>query len=81
MTLQEFHSLWELLLDALCSGNKPQIAHSALTFVYYWYSFMPLARGTAVTGYVTLLAIFLAADMPITAYIPKVHLLLSLLLS
>ncbi len=33
---------------------------------------MPLARGTAVTGYITLLAIFLAADMPITSYIPKV---------
>ena len=35
---------------------------------------MPLARGTAVTGYITLLAIFLAADMPITSYIPKVTL-------
>lgn len=40
--------------------------------MYYWYNFMPLARGTAVTGYITLLAIFLAADMPITSYIPKV---------
>ena len=38
----------------------------------YCYNFMPLAQGTAVTGYITLLAIFLAADMPITAYIPKV---------
>ncbi len=69
---QEFHALWELLLEALTSGNKPQIAHAALTYVYYWYNFMPLARGTAVTGYITLLAIFLAADMPITSYIPKV---------
>ncbi|DBA80252.1 hypothetical protein WJX79_002480 [Trebouxia sp. C0005] len=68
---QEFHALWELLLEALTSGNKPQIAHAALTYAYYWYNFMPLARGTAVTGYITLLAIFLAADMPITSYIPK----------
>ena len=37
---------------------------------------MPLARGTAVTGYITLLAIFLAADMPITSYIPKVSFLM-----
>lgn len=59
-------------MEALCAGHKPQIAHAALTYVYYWYNFMPLARGTAVTGYITLLAIFLAADMPITSFIPKV---------
>ena len=36
------------------------------------YNFMPLARGTAAVGYLTLLAIFLAADMPVTTQIPKV---------
>lgn len=60
-------------MQALASGHKPQTAHAALTYVYYWYNFMPLARGTAVTGYITLLAIFLAADMPITSFIPKVR--------
>lgn len=60
-------------MQALAAEHKPLIAHAALTYVYYWYNFMPLARGTAVTGYITLLAIFLAADMPITAFIPKVH--------
>ena len=35
------------------------------------YNFMPLARGTAAVGYLTLLAVFLAADMPIAAHIPK----------
>ena len=59
-------------MEALSGGHKPQIAHAALTFVYYWYNFMPLARGTAVAGYITLLAVFLAADMPITSFIPKV---------
>ncbi|KAL3145349.1 hypothetical protein ABBQ38_001606 [Trebouxia sp. C0009 RCD-2024] len=68
---QEFQELWEGLMQALAGGHKPLIAHAALTYVYYWYNFMPLARGTAVTGYITLLAIFLAADMPITAFIPK----------
>lgn len=58
-------------MDALTRGDKPRTAHAALTYVYYWYNFMPLARGTAVTGYITLLAIFLAADMPITSFIPK----------
>lgn len=71
--LQEFQELWENLMQALAGGHKPLIAHAALTYVYYWYNFMPLARGTAVTGYITLLAIFLAADMPITSFIPKVH--------
>ena len=33
---------------------------------------MPLARGTAAVGYITLLGIFLAAGMPITAPIPQV---------
>jgi hypothetical protein len=32
---------------------------------------MPLARGTAVAGYITLLGLFLAANMKVTANIPK----------
>lgn len=32
---------------------------------------MPLARGTAAVGYTSLLGLFLAAGMPINAYIPK----------
>lgn len=37
------------------------------------YNFMPLARGTAAVGYLTLLSVFLAADMPISTRIPKVR--------
>lgn len=40
-------------------------------FAYYWYNFMPLARGTAAVGYSTVLTLFWAAGMPVTAYIPK----------
>lgn len=54
------------------AGDKPKVATLTLKFAYYWYNFMPLARGTAVCGYITLLAIFLAAEMPITTAIPKV---------
>ncbi len=35
------------------------------------YNFMPLARGTAVVGYITLLGLFLAANMKVTANIPE----------
>ena len=70
---QELDARWEKVLDALASGEGPQIAVAAMTYCYYWYNFMPLARGTAASGYVTLLALFLAADMPITARIPQVR--------
>ena len=32
---------------------------------------MPLARGTAATGYVVLLALFLAMGRPVTEHIPQ----------
>eukprot|EP00891_Asterochloris_glomerata_P001301 jgi/Astpho2/1301/fgenesh1_pg.00024_%23_11_t len=68
---QEFTLLFTQLMDAMVEGDKPAIAHAALTFIFYWYNFMPLARGTAAVGYITLLGIFLAAGMPITAPIPQ----------
>jgi hypothetical protein len=39
--------------------------------VYYWYNFMPLARGSAAVGYTTILSLFWALGMPITVPIPK----------
>jgi hypothetical protein len=35
------------------------------------YNFMPLARGTAAVGYTSMLSMFWAAGMPVTAPIPK----------
>ncbi len=69
---QELSALWEGLVVELAAGNAPGLARSALSFAYFWYNFMPLARGTAAAGYVAILAIFLAASMPITSPIPKV---------
>ena len=37
---------------------------------------MPLARGTAAVGYLTIMSVFMAAGMPIEAQIPKVQPLL-----
>lgn len=72
--LQELSALWEALLAEMSAGNAPGLARTALTFAYFWYNFMPLARGTAAAGYVAILGIFLAAGMPITSPIPKVRL-------
>lgn len=69
---EELAAVWEGLLDALVSADKPRVAVAVLTFVYYWYNFMPLARGTAVCGHITLLSLFAVAGMPLTAAIPVV---------
>ena len=53
------------------SGDQTRAAPLILTYAYYWYNFMPLARGTAACGYATLLSLFWAAGMPVTASIPK----------
>ena len=68
---QELAAAWEALVAALAASDRPAAAAAALNYAYVWYNFMPLARGTAVVGYITLLAAFLAAGMPVTAPIPK----------
>lgn len=42
-----------------------------LTLTFFWYNFMPLARGTAACGYVGLLGMFLALDIDIDTPVPK----------
>ncbi|GMH35900.1 hypothetical protein BSKO_03768 [Bryopsis sp. KO-2023] len=61
---------WGKVISNLSAGDPVLSARSILTFVYYWYNFMPLARGTAASGHATLLALFWAAGMPVTRGIP-----------
>jgi hypothetical protein len=49
----------------------PDAADAILRYAFFWYNFMPLARGTAVVGYITILSMFLAAGMPVQSSIPK----------
>ena len=63
--------LWEQVLEGLQAEDGPGTARSILTFAYFWYNFMPLARGTAAAGYIFILSLFLAAGIPVTACIPK----------
>ena len=53
------------------SHEPASLAPHAPQFAFYWYNFMPLARGTAAVGYSTVLGLFWAAGMPVTAHIPK----------
>ena len=43
---------------------------AALRVLFYWYNFMPLARGTAAVGYTALLGLLLAGGREVTAPIP-----------
>ena len=63
--------MWEQTLSCLEKADGPTIAKSILHYAYFWYNFMPLARGTAAAGYIFILSMFLAAGMPVTASIPK----------
>lgn len=75
----ELAAAWQALCDAYCDKAYGSMEFSELENVrdcilrlsFYWYNFMPLARGTAVVGYITLLGLFLAANMKVTASIPK----------
>ncbi|CAH8345100.1 unnamed protein product [Eruca vesicaria subsp. sativa] len=76
---EEMTSAWEALCTAYCGENYGStdldaletVRDAILRMTYYWYNFMPLARGTAVTGFVVLLGLLLAANMEFTESIPK----------
>lgn len=52
-------------------AEQAKAADAIMHYVYYWYNFMPLARGSAAVGYTTILSLFWALDMPISKPIPK----------
>ena len=50
-----------------------EISDWILTLTFFWYNFMPLARGTAACGYIGLLGLFLSIDIEITANVPALQ--------
>lgn len=75
----EMTSAWEALCDAYCGENYgstdfdvlENVRSAILRMTYYWYNFMPLARGTAAVGFIVLLGLLLAANMEFTGSIPE----------
>lgn len=49
---------------------REKITENILSIAFYWYNFMPLARGTAACGYISILAMFLATGTHLQAKIP-----------
>lgn len=68
---QELAGLFDMLAGALAARGVAGVADAALRFAYYWYNFMPLARGSAFCGYVFMLGAFLAAGAPVRAAMPQ----------
>ncbi|CAN6881362.1 unnamed protein product [Brassica oleracea var. botrytis] len=74
------HSAWEALCNAYCGENygstdldtlgTNMLAYMSLQTLRR-YNFMPSARGIAVTGFIVLLGLLLAANMEFTESIPK----------
>ncbi|CAI5996542.1 unnamed protein product, partial [Closterium sp. NIES-65] len=61
----------DILKASDVDAYRRRIHHAILRMGFYWYNFMPMARGTAMVGYVSMLGLFAAADMHVTADIPK----------
>ncbi|CAD7704338.1 unnamed protein product [Ostreobium quekettii] len=66
----ELKKAWDEIIDAMMGGDPQIVAKRILVYTYYWYNFMPLARGTAAAGYTFMLALFWAAGMPVRMSIP-----------
>ena len=59
------------LSAALARRDAPAARAAGARLAYYWFNFMPLARGSASVGLTTLLAVGLACGMPATAGAPE----------
>jgi tetratricopeptide (TPR) repeat protein len=73
----ELDHVWSLLCDAATAPEPRDQAlcvRLVLTLTYYWYNFMPLSRGTAACGLVTLHAMLLALGLEIgVRHLPRGH--------
>ncbi|CAI5498514.1 unnamed protein product, partial [Closterium sp. Naga37s-1] len=76
----EMDAAWKALCAAYLDSRlkesniteyRHRIHRAILTLSFYWYQYGPLTRGTAMVGYVTMLGLFLAADMQVTANAPR----------
>ncbi|CAI7876927.1 unnamed protein product, partial [Closterium sp. NIES-53] len=59
------------LRDSDPQAYRKAIQDNILRMAYYWYNFMPLARGTAMNGYVMTLALLLAVDLQVSQPIAR----------
>ena len=64
------HSQPKSASSSSSSSSSERITELILSIAFYWYNFMPLARGTAICGYVSILGMFLAAGIHLQAPIP-----------
>ncbi|CAI5481737.1 unnamed protein product [Closterium sp. Yama58-4] len=77
---QELQRTWEELSEAATDTHlratdfhlyRRRVREGVLRMGYYWYQFMPLTRGSAMVGIISILGLSLAADMETLSLIPK----------
>ncbi|GJP49962.1 hypothetical protein CLOM_g9119 [Closterium sp. NIES-68] len=77
---QELQKTWEELSLAAADTRtratdihlyRQRVREGVLRMGYYWYQFMPLTRGSAMVGIISILGLSLAADMETLSLIPK----------
>ena len=57
--------------ESLHVSTGHNIKRSALRLFYYWVNFAPLTRGSAMCGYVAVLAVIVASNRTVTSKLPK----------
>jgi len=70
---EELTFIWNKLTQEATSPEPDldRLSDAILTLTFYWYNFMPLSRGSAATGIMGLLSLFLAAGYEIDTTLKK----------
>jgi len=53
------------------ASTRPRCVEHVLTLAFYWYNFMPLSRGTAACGLISIVAMLLALDLELSDNLPE----------
>lgn len=64
-------NLTNIALKTQGTTDKDELVKAILVLAYYWYNFMPLTRGSAACGLISIHALFLAAGLEIRKELPE----------
>ncbi|KAJ5077958.1 suppressor of rps4-rld 1 [Anaeramoeba ignava] len=69
----EFNEIWRIFIEEASKKERNfaklnQLIHN---LIFYWFNFMPLSRGTAVIGYISIFGLYLSLNYLVRSEIPK----------
>lgn len=69
---EELDAAWSKLLETAKSNDVETKTNAMFKVLFYWYNFMPLSRGTAAVGFISLLAMTMSLfDTRLQTPLPK----------